>query len=147
MPDNDRTDEITAGESRSRYLADVLAKFEESRAKLLDLQQQMREVSATATSARREVSVTVSQLGGLQDIKFSGNAHRKLAPQELASLIMETFQDAKEQAADRAAEIIAPFTPPGVDARELMAGRLGAEALVPPGGLRLPDAVRAQMRQ
>jgi DNA-binding protein YbaB len=107
----------------------------------------MREISATATSARREVSVTVKHTGGVTDIKFTGSGYRRLAPNELSSLIMATINDAKDQAADAAAGLLAPLLPSGMNARDVVAGKLGVEALAPAAGPRLPQAVREQLQR
>jgi len=130
---------------QDRILETMFAEYQQQRSRLTELHRQMREVSATAVSPRHEVSVTVSQVDGVTDIRFSGGGHRRLAPQELSDLVMATLHEAKEKTRDRAAEVIAPMLPDGMNARDLVSGRLGAEGLLPTDGPRLPAAVREHL--
>lgn len=130
-----------------RRLEQLFEDYQRQRSRMADLAREMQEISATATSPRREVSVTVKHTGGVTDIKFTGSSYRRMAPNELSSLIMTTIADAKEQAADAAAELIAPMLPAGMNARDMVAGKLGVEALAPAAGPRLPQAVREQLQR
>jgi len=132
---------------QDRILETMFAEYQQQRSRMTELHRQMRDLSATAVSPRNEVSVTVSQVEGVIDIKFSGGAHRRLAPQELSELVMTTLNEAKEKVRDQAAEVIAPVLPDGMNARDLVAGRLGAEELLPADGPRLPTVVREHLDQ
>ncbi|RZU53492.1 YbaB/EbfC DNA-binding family protein [Krasilnikovia cinnamomea] len=130
---------------RDRCVEDLLQQYQRQRSGLAELHRRMQEVSATAVSPRREVSVTVNHNGGVTDIKFTGSAYRRMTPQELSAVIMRTLHDAREQAADEAARIIAPILPEGLNARDVVSGRLSTEQLVPSSGPRMPQVVREQL--
>jgi DNA-binding protein YbaB len=129
------------------FLEDLLAQYQRQRSALAELHQRMQQVSATALSPRRELSVTYSHSGGVTDIKFLNSAYRRLAPNELSDLIMATVREAKDKAATEAAEVIAPAVPNGLNPQDLVRGKLGADALMPADGPRLPQIVREQLER
>lgn len=128
-------------------LEQMLEEYQRQRASLTDLHQKIQEIAVTVASPRREVEVTVNHNGNLTDIAFVGTAYRRLAPKELSALIMRTLGDAKEKAAEESAELISPLLPAGLNARDLVAGRLGIEAQAPSDGPRLPQIIREQLRR
>ncbi|MEV6694842.1 YbaB/EbfC family nucleoid-associated protein [Micromonospora sp. NPDC051196] len=109
----------------------LFEEYDRQRNSLSELQEKMRGISATATSQRREVAVTVGQNGVLTDIQFPTSAYRRMTPKELASVITATYTDAKEQAMVQATEVLKPFLPDGMDAGSLVRGTAGAEAYFP----------------
>jgi hypothetical protein len=129
------------------FLEDLLAQYQRQRSALAELHTRMRQVSATAISPRRELSVTYSHSGGITDLKFLNSAYRRLAPNELSDLIMATVREAKDQAATEAAELMAPLVPNGLNPQDLVRGKLGTDALMPPEGPRLPQIVREQLER
>lgn len=106
--------------------------YQRHRAEFAEMQQKMRDLSATATSPRREVSVTVGQNGVLTDIQFPSGAHKRLTPAELTGVILATYGNAKTSVLDRAAELLAPLLPEGLDAKALVTGTAGPDAFLPP---------------
>jgi hypothetical protein len=95
------------------------------------MQRQIREVTATAMSPRREVAVTVGAQGALREISFPTSAYKRMAPQELAAVVMATLGAAHQEAAEQTANIVAPMMPAGIDAKAVLAGRAGAGDLMP----------------
>jgi hypothetical protein len=119
----------------------LFAEFERQRGNLNELQRKMREISETATSPRREVTVTVGQNGVITDIQFPSGAFRRMAPGELSAVLMATYGDAKEKVMARSAEMLQPLLPDGTDAGALVRGTAGSDAYLPtesslPAGLR-----------
>ena len=110
----------------------LFEEYQRQRNSLTEMMQKMRDISATTTSARREVTVTVGQNGTLTDIKFPTGAYKRLAPADLTAIIMETFSEAKEQAAKEAAAVLEPMLPAGMDADALVRGAAGTDAFLPP---------------
>ncbi|MCO8275487.1 YbaB/EbfC family nucleoid-associated protein [Actinoplanes sp. TRM 88003] len=109
----------------------LFAEFERQRSSLNEAQEKMREVSETATSPRREVSVTVGQNGTLTGIQFPTSAFRRMTPGELSTALMTTYAEAKEKALTRSAEILQPLMPEGADAATLMRGATASETYMP----------------
>jgi len=112
-------------------IENLFEEYQRQRSSLTEMQAKMRALSATATSPRREVSVTVGQNGVLTDIKFPTPAYKRLAPADLTELIMSTFAEAKEDVMQQAAATLAPMMPAGMDAQALVRGTAGAEAFLP----------------
>lgn len=125
-------------------IENLFAEYDRQRNSLSEMQQKMRGISATATSPRREVSVTVGQNGVVTDIQFTGSAYRRMTPKELTAAVMAAYADAKEQAMVQATEVLRPFVPDGVDAGAMVRGTAGAEAYFPTEP-RLPTTVREML--
>lgn len=119
----------------------LFEEYQRQRNSLTELQQRMRAISASATSPRREVTVTVGQGGILTDIRFPTSAYRRLTPADLTAVIMQTYAEAKERVMDEAAAILAPMLPDGVDAAALVRGTAGTDAFLP-AEPRLATSVR-----
>ena len=105
--------------------------YQRQRDSLAETQRRMSEISATASSPRREVTVTVGQNGVMTDIQFSGSAYRRMAPADLTAAILATYADAKESVMQQAAAILAPLLPAGLDASALVRGQAGPDAFLP----------------
>lgn len=109
----------------------LFQEYEHQRSSLSEMQQKMRGISATATSPRREVTITVGQNGVVTDIQFPTGAYKRMTPKELRSVLLAAYTDAKEQAMGQATEVLKPFLPDGMDAGALVRGTAGAEAYFP----------------
>lgn len=109
----------------------LLAEYQRQRNRLTELQETMRGLSATATSPRREVSVTVGQNGVVTDIQFPTGAYRRLTPNDLTRLLMATYAEAKDDVMDQAASVLQPMLPDGLDAAALVRGTAGTDAYLP----------------
>jgi DNA-binding protein YbaB len=110
----------------------LFEEYQRQRDNLGEMQRKMSEISASATSPRREVTVTVGQNGVLTDIQFSTGAYRRMTPADLTAVVMATFAEAKEAALGEAARILAPMLPEGVDAGAMVRGKAGVDAYLPP---------------
>ncbi|WP_033346214.1 YbaB/EbfC family nucleoid-associated protein [Catenuloplanes japonicus] len=126
----------------SDHIETLFAEYERHRESASDLQRRLNEVSATATSPRREVTVTAGPQGALTGIAFPTGATRRLPPAELAALIMKTYADAREQVMDASAALLAPMLPPGIDAAAMVRGESSTDALMPPGAPPMVNSVR-----
>ena len=115
----------------SERIESLFEQYRRQRDGLGALTRRMNEISATATSPRREVEVTVGQHGVVTDLRFPSGAYRRMPPRELAEVILATIASAKSMAHDQTAEILAPILPSGVDARDLVSGKLEPGVLVP----------------
>ncbi|WDZ83743.1 YbaB/EbfC family nucleoid-associated protein [Micromonospora cathayae] len=126
-------------------IEELFAEYERQRSSLTELQERMREITASVTSPRREVTVTVGQNGVLTGIAFPTGAYRRMTPVELQAAILQTYAEAKEQVMDRAADIIAPLLPEGMNAARMVRGEAGADMYLPPGGPRMTSGVRRML--
>lgn len=115
----------------SERIENLFQEYEKQRNSLGEMQAKMSALSVTATSPRREVSVTVGQNGVLTDIQFPSGAQKRLTTADLTKLIMETYAEAKEGVMNQAADVLAPMLPEGVDAHKLVRGQAGPDAFLP----------------
>ncbi|MFI5934993.1 YbaB/EbfC family nucleoid-associated protein [Actinoplanes sp. NPDC051494] len=120
--------------------------YQQQRNSLTELQEKMRALTATATSPRREVTITVGQNGVMTDIKFPTGAHKRLTPVDLTELIMTTYAEAKEDVMQQAAATLAPMLPDGMDAQALVRGTAGTDAFLPKEP-RMVTSVREMLTQ
>lgn len=116
----------------SERIEGLFEEYQQQRNSLTELQHRMRELTASATSPRREVSVTVGQNGVLTDIRFPTSAYKRLTPADLTEVIMTTYAEAKEKVMVQAEAVLAPMLPDGVDAGSLVRGTAGTDAFLPP---------------
>jgi DNA-binding protein YbaB len=120
--------------------------YERQVTNLSEMQQRLSEISATAVSPRRELSVTVGNQGVITELKFLTSAYRQLAKNELSDLVMRTIADAREKAIEQTAQLMAPMLPPGFNAKDLLTGAASAEALAPDES-KLPPLLRERMHR
>ncbi|WP_018909560.1 YbaB/EbfC family nucleoid-associated protein [Salinispora arenicola] len=116
----------------SERIEGLFEEYQQQRNSLTELQHRMRELTASAASPRREVSVTVGQNGVVTDIRFPTSAYKRLTPADLAAVIMDTYAEAKENVMAQAEALLAPMLPEGVDAGSLVRGTAGTDAFLPP---------------
>jgi hypothetical protein len=88
------------------------------------IDRRLAEVTASATAPRNVVTITVGQRGQIIDVQFPSGAYRGMAPEDLASTLMQTLRRAQAQAREEVAILMAPVMPPHFDAT-------GAQLTVP----------------
>ncbi|MFF4168847.1 YbaB/EbfC family nucleoid-associated protein [Streptomyces sp. NPDC001744] len=97
-------------------LAEALAEFEETRARLDEAAAEAARISVTVTSKDRTVEATVGAQGELTGLRFPTSRYRTMAPAELANVLMGTIASARSQAASRLLDVYRPFGPvPGLN--------------------------------
>ena len=130
-----------------RIVEQLFEDYQRQRSRMADLSKQLQEISATATSPRREVAVTVQHQGGISDLKFLSGAYKRMAPADLAELILATVAEARKRAGDAAAELLAPMLPSSMNAREIVSGKLDLESIAPAAGPLLPTVVHEHLHR
>ncbi|MGW0520421.1 YbaB/EbfC family nucleoid-associated protein [Crossiella sp. NPDC003009] len=123
---------------------ELLAGYQEQRAKLGEMQRALAQVRATATASGHSVEVTVGAHGDILELAFPSGAYRRMAPSELAAVLLETIDSAKAKAATEVAELLAPFTAGQEDM--LAAFRTEGVAAFVPEQPPMPDAVRHYLK-
>jgi DNA-binding protein YbaB len=127
------------------HIEDLFAEYEQQRSSLTELQERMKAISGSASSPRKEVTVTVGQNGVMTDISFPTSAYKRMSPTELQATIMQTFAEAKEEVMDKAAAALAPILPEGMDAAAMVRGKAGVDMFLPPEGPRMTSGVREML--
>ncbi|MFF1870464.1 YbaB/EbfC family nucleoid-associated protein [Kitasatospora herbaricolor] len=111
-------------DSFSEFDVDKLRQqFNDRMAEFSSLHQRMREISASATSAKRLLTVTVGAQGEVTALKFHSDGYRSMARPELEHLILDTIGRARSQVMDSLKSMVAPLAPEGVNIDDVMEGR------------------------
>jgi DNA-binding protein YbaB len=92
----------------AQWLADYQERLERAAYGARTASASLREVGASATSPRGEVSVTVNAAGLLEQVALTPAA-RKLEANTLAALIVATAREAQQLASARMAEVMASY--------------------------------------
>jgi len=107
------------------------ADYARHRAAAMESAQRMQAVEATVTSSKGLVTITVGAQGEIRHLSFNSKDYRKMAPAELAHVVLETFDKARESALQQVAATLPAFSFGGLNARDLMSGRIDWEQLLP----------------
>ncbi|MER7752795.1 YbaB/EbfC family nucleoid-associated protein [Kitasatospora sp. NPDC097643] len=122
-------------------IEDLLALYARQREEAAETRRRIAATTATATDPRQAVKVTVGAQGELTAIEFPTGAYRRMAPKELADLLVTTAARAREEALETVAGVVSDGLPPGVTVGDLLQGRVDPAALLPEDPA-LPDTVR-----
>ena len=132
-------------------VADALDQVEQERRRLADVQSQMASTTTTVHAKDRLFSVTLDGRGELSGITFEGTRYRRLAPAELARLIVDTFATGRRQAIEKIGTMMGTDPLPGVSFTDLATGsRPFTEVLDSFFGAaldQLPEHVRGRVEQ
>jgi DNA-binding protein YbaB len=120
---------------------EAFAQYQERRAKAAELRRVITAISATAVAPREVVKVTVSGKGDVTAIEFPTSAYKRMAPTELATVLLATIREARAKALYAAAEVMMPELPKGLNFIDLIEGKADLEAAAPDEA-DIPDAVR-----
>lgn len=92
----------------AQWLADYRDRLERVAYDARAASARLREVGASATSPRGEVTVTVNAGGGLEDVRLTPAA-RRLEADALGALIVATSRSAQKLASTRMAEVMTGY--------------------------------------
>ncbi|WP_406634973.1 YbaB/EbfC family nucleoid-associated protein [Amycolatopsis sp. WGS_07] len=112
-----------------KMLEDAMSAYQRQRDHFAETRREVETATSTVTSARREVTATVGRTGELTELSFPTSAYKRMAPAELASVIVQTVSAAREKSIAAAAELMSPMLPPGISAQDLMSGKADVNAL------------------
>ncbi|MFF4172336.1 YbaB/EbfC family nucleoid-associated protein [Streptomyces sp. NPDC001744] len=94
-------------------IAQARAELEATRAAVARVRADLGHASTTVRSSDRVVEVTVGAQGELTALKFPDNRHQAMTGPQLASSIMEAFQQGRARMARQVMDTFAPFMQPG----------------------------------
>ncbi len=99
--------------------------------RLRQMQQDLREVGATAKSKDGLVTVVVGPRGQVQDLSLDPRVYRRLSPSELSRTIMSLIGEATSDVAEQMQKIMEPFMPEGMAYDEVLGEKGDLTALLP----------------
>lgn len=129
-----------------QQLEEALAQYQRRRTELADFQRDAAAVTATVTAPRKVVSVTIGNAGVVKEIKFPTTAYKSLSGPELAKILVRTIEDARSQALDQVADLLAPMLPPGLDPRQIVRGTADLDVVMPADPVDLTGEPTSQPR-
>lgn len=124
----------------AQQMEEALAQYQRRRKELAAFQRDAAEIAVTVTAPRKVVSVTIGNGGTVKEIKFPTTAYKNLSGPELAKVLVKTIEDARSQALDKVAELLAPMLPPGLDARQVVRGSADLDTVMPEDPVDLTGA-------
>ncbi|MFF0183324.1 YbaB/EbfC family nucleoid-associated protein [Streptomyces sp. NPDC005244] len=124
-----------------QQIEDLLEQYRRQREEAAETRRRINATMSTATAPRQTVKVTVGAQGEVTAIEFPTGAYRRMAPKELADVLLATLQQARSEALEGAAGVLAGELPPGVTVADLLQGRVDPGALLPEDPA-MPDSVR-----
>nr|WP_239154564.1 YbaB/EbfC family nucleoid-associated protein [Streptomyces sp. SID14446] len=118
-----------------------MEQYRRQREQAAETRRRINATTSTATAPRQTVKVTVGAQGEVTAIEFPTGAYRRMAPKELADVLLATIQQARSEALDGVAGVLAGELPSGVTVADLLQGRVDPTALLPEDPA-MPDSVR-----
>lgn len=102
-------------ESRPEFdLNDAIAELRAEQTRIQAAAEHMSSITGSAVSKDRAVTATVDSRGRLVDLKLAGARYRRLAPAELAAVIVTTVQAAQDDASRGAVTALSGLMPGGL---------------------------------
>ncbi|MEV6860977.1 YbaB/EbfC family nucleoid-associated protein [Streptosporangium subroseum] len=112
-------------------MEELAGDYNRQAAQLRETYGKLNELTATARSDDRMVSVTVGPRGQVQDIELDPRVYRKRSSSELSQSIMEQIGVATSEVSSRMQELMAPFVPDGLPYEELFGEGASFESFMP----------------
>ncbi|MET8767345.1 YbaB/EbfC family nucleoid-associated protein [Streptomyces sp. NPDC004658] len=109
----------------------LLAEYNKEREEAEENRRRINALTATATSRRREVKVTVSARGEVTEVDFPTGAFRRMTPKELGELIRSTISEARAQALQQVDELPMGKMLFGLKPSELLTGNVDMNSILP----------------
>ncbi|MFI5887530.1 YbaB/EbfC family nucleoid-associated protein [Streptomyces sp. NPDC051554] len=122
-------------------IEDLLDQYRRQRKEAAATRRRINETTSTVTAPRQTVKITVGAQGEVTAIEFPTGAYRRMAPKELADVLLTTLQQARTEALEGVAGVLAEQLPPGVTVPDLLQGRVDPGAVLPEDPA-MPDSVR-----
>ncbi|MFD4879891.1 YbaB/EbfC family nucleoid-associated protein [Streptomyces sp. NPDC058420] len=122
-------------------IEDLLEQYRRQRKEAAATRRRINETTSTVTAPRQTVKITVGAQGEVTAIEFPTGAYRRMAPKELADVLLTTLRQARAEALEGVAGVLAEQLPPGVTVPDLLQGRVDPGAVLPEDPA-MPDAVR-----
>lgn len=127
-----------------QQMEEALAQYQRRREELVAFQRDAAGIAVTVTAPRKVVSVTIGNGGIVKEIKFPTTAYKNLSGPELAKVLVTTIEDARSQALDKVADLLAPMLPPGLDPRQVVRGSADLDRVMPEDPVDLTGAAVSQ---
>jgi len=106
------------------------AELERQKEALADVQSQLVDLTTTVTSKNRALTVTVDARGAVTAIKFLTSGYRQMAGPELAGLLIETMNQARDEAMARTVAQFQSILPDSMPLHDMVQGRVDLDGIL-----------------
>ncbi|MER7922932.1 YbaB/EbfC family nucleoid-associated protein [Streptomyces sp. NPDC096057] len=124
-----------------QQIEDLLEQYRRQRDEAAETRRRINQTTSTVTAPRQTVKITVGAQGEVTAIEFPTGAYRRMAPKELADVLLTTLRQARAEALEGVSGVLADRLPPGVTVPDLLQGRVDPAAVLPEDPA-MPDSVR-----
>jgi DNA-binding protein YbaB len=100
----------------------AFADFERSQTAIAAIRDELADSTTTVTSKNRAVQVTVDGHGEVTEISFPTKKYRTMAPAEFGSLLVATLAEARQEAVERATNLVSAAMPNSAPLFETLGG-------------------------
>lgn len=108
----------------------AFAELQSTQAAIVGAQQALAETSASVTTRNRALTVTVDAQSRVTDITFHSGAYRSMAPAELGALLVETINEAQDEASSKTTGMFQSLLPAGARLESLLTGSFDLDEMV-----------------
>jgi DNA-binding protein YbaB len=113
-------------------MGEIFAEMNRMQEDLAAFRQRVDTLSASATSAKRMLTVTVNNKGELTKVKFNNDLYRDMAPVELSKAVQETINRARGLVATKVQDAMGSLTGPGgITFEEVRSGTADLAKMLP----------------
>jgi DNA-binding protein YbaB len=113
-----------------KTMNDALAAYQQQREQLTQAREKLNTVTNSVTSPRQVVTATVGRHGEVIGLAFPTSAYKRMAPAELASVIIKTIQEAREKSLSQSADLLKPMLPKGFSAEDMLSGKTDVQTML-----------------
>ena len=113
-----------------KTMNDALAAYQQQREQLTHAREKLNTVTNSVTSPRQVVTATVGRHGEVIGLAFPTSAYKRMAPAELASVIIKTIQEAREKSLSQSADLLKPMLPKGFSAEDMLSGKTDVQTML-----------------
>lgn len=114
-------------------LDSLIAEFNNQRNQLVESQKKIHAITATVSSVRNELTVTVGHTGEIQTLRFNNRDYRNLGPEALAELVTTTITQAREQVAEAVQAAMRPMLGDDSSLQGMLTGEVDWQEMFPAG--------------
>lgn len=112
-------------------LEKLIADFASQREQLIEAQEEVRRATATVTSPRNVLTVTVGPGGEIEELVFNNRDYRRMGPEDLAALVRTTIADARSRVTARVTAAMGPLAGGDAALTDMMSGSFDWSTILP----------------
>jgi DNA-binding protein YbaB len=113
----------------SEHIAGAMEEIRKQQRKLVELRDELRDVSVSSRSKDRMLTVTMGPGGEVKEIKFHTD-YRSMAPAQFSAVLAETINSARRELTDKVHGSFGPARVFGTRLRDSLTGGEGLDSVI-----------------